>query len=252
MNDACIRVQDVSIRYEGNVVLEDISFECHSGEFVAIVGKSGTGKTSLLNAMAGFIPYHGTLTRPQGIGYVFQDHAVFPWMTVEKNVAFGLDGLSRAERDRRVIEILERVEIAHLGSRYPSELSGGQVQRVALARSLAPDPPVLLMDEPYASLDHHTRDAMQEWLLSVWTRDRKTILFVTHYIEEAIYLADRILVLDQHRLASDVKVPFSRPRTDVLRFSQDFLDLKHRILTVMSNGRTSLASHESPQAGSAA
>lgn len=236
MNDTCIWVKDVTIRYEDTVVLEDISFECHSGEFVAIVGKSGAGKTSLLNAMAGFIPYQGTLTEPQNIGYVFQDHAVFPWMTVEKNVAFGLEGMSRDERDRRVSEILDRVEMAHLGSRYPSELSGGQVQRIALARSLAPDPRVLLMDEPYASLDHHTRDAMQEWLLSVWGRDKKTILFVTHYIEEAIYLADRVLVLDHRRLASDIEVPFPRPRTPELRFSQGFLDLKHHVLTAMSNG----------------
>lgn len=228
-----ILARDLHVTHGDTVVLEGIGFECPGGQFISVVGKSGAGKTSLLNAVAGFIPFQGTLTAPKDIGYVFQDHAVFPWMSVEKNVAFGLGEMLRDERRRRVTEILELVEMAHLRNRYPWQLSGGEVQRVALARSLAPNPRLLLMDEPYASLDHHTREAMQDWLLSVWSRDRKTILFVTHDIEEAIYLADRMFVLEQGKFVLDINVPFQRPRTRDLRFSQDFVDLKQLVLGAM-------------------
>jgi NitT/TauT family transport system ATP-binding protein len=187
-----------------------------------------------LNALAGFVPYAGRIVRPDAIGYVFQDHALFPWMTVEKNVAFGLEGIPHADRRRRTAEMLDRVGLTDFSRKYPHELSGGQMQRVALARTLAPNPSLILMDEPYAALDHHTRDAMQMWLLSIWEQSRNSVVFVTHYVEEAIYLADRILVLGPGRIAAELKVPLPRPRAPRLRFLQRFMDTKSLVLETMS------------------
>lgn len=235
MNKEYIKVDNVSISYGKYRALNKISFECRDGEFISIVGRSGSGKTTFLNALAGFVPYEGYIKMPKSIGYVFQQFALFPWMTVEKNIAFGLGYMSRLECKKRVDEMLKQVDMIDFKKRYPNQLSGGQVQRVALARSLAPNPDVLLMDEPYGSLDHHTRDKMQDWLLSIWKESRKTILFVTHYVEEAIYLSDRIIIIRDKKSVQNVQVPFSRPRTNELRFSERFLDMKLQILNFMEN-----------------
>jgi NitT/TauT family transport system ATP-binding protein len=233
MTALAIRVRGLSVRYDEFQALEDVNFECASGEFVSIVGRSGTGKSSFLNALAGFVPHAGTIEVPKSLGYVFQNHALFPWMTVAKNIGFSLADKARSERQRLVRELLGRIEMADFAKRYPNELSGGQVQRVALARALAPDPEVLFMDEPYGALDHHTRDRMQSWLLSIWNDTRKTVLFVTHYIEEAIFLADRIVVVNEKRFVADLRVPFERPRHNDLRFTERFLDVKHAVLDYM-------------------
>jgi ABC-type nitrate/sulfonate/bicarbonate transport system ATPase subunit len=236
MTGPLIRTSSLSVSYGDFQALDKVDFECFDGEFVSIVGKSGTGKSSFLNALAGFIAYEGSVVAPSSIGYVFQDYALFPWMRVEENIAFGLAHLAKPQRRERVLEMLERIEMSEFSRRYPPELSGGQIQRVALARALAPDPTVLLMDEPYGALDHHTRDRMQTWLLSVWEDSKKTVLFVTHYIEEAIFLADRVVVLRDRRFVADLKVPFSRPRKQDLRFSERFLDMKYEVLDYMENG----------------
>jgi ABC-type nitrate/sulfonate/bicarbonate transport system ATPase subunit len=228
-----IDVRGLTVRYGDFLALENVDFTCRDGEFVAIVGRSGTGKTSLLNALAGLIPFEGQVEVRESMGYVFQAHALFPWMTVADNISFGLGGRPREERRLRVREMLERIELADLRRRYPSQLSGGQIQRVALARALAPDPEILLMDEPYGALDHLTRERMQSWLLSVWQETRKTVLFVTHYIEEAVFLADRIVVVRDSRFVADLEVPFSRPRHDDVRYMERFLDVKHEVLDYM-------------------
>ena len=234
MSEGRIQVLGMSISYDTQRVLDHVDFQCDNGEFVAIVGESGTGKSSFLNALAGFIPYDGRIDISKSVGYVFQSYALFPWMTVAGNIRFGLAKLSRREQKERTKRMLERIEMLDLLKRYPSQLSGGQVQRVALARAIAPDPEVLMMDEPYGALDHHTRDKMQSWLLSVWGESRKTVLFVTHYIEEAIFLADRIVVLSKRKFVADIAVPFSRPRTNELRFTERFLDVKQSILSHMA------------------
>ncbi len=237
MKEEYIVVRNLSVSYGTITALANVDFECYEGEFVTIVGKSGTGKSSFLNALAEFISYKGDIKIPGSLGYVFQSYALFPWMTVQKNIGFGLEGLNRSKKRERILEMLKHIDMAEYADRYPGQLSGGQIQRVALARALAPNPEILLMDEPYGALDHHTRDKMQNWLLSVWNKYKKTVLFVTHYIEEAIFLADRIVVLNDCKFVADIKVPFSRPRKDDLRFSEQFLDMKHLVLDYMENSK---------------
>ena len=237
MREKYLTAKNVSVSYGDFLALDGVDFECKEGEFIAIVGKSGCGKSSLLNAIAGFIPYKGEIKVSESIGYVFQNYALFPWMTVRKNIEFGLGKINRTARRKLTDELLEQVDMKDNEKRYPQQLSGGQVQRVALARALAPNPDVLLMDEPYGALDHHTRDKMQDWLLSIWSKSKKTVLFVTHYIEEAIFLADRIIVLNEKKFIADIKVPFARPRKDDLRFSESFLDMKVVVLNHMENSK---------------
>jgi NitT/TauT family transport system ATP-binding protein len=188
------------------VALKDIDLVINKGEFVCLLGPSGCGKSTLLNAMAGFsLPSSGTITVDGKIvigpgpdrGMVFQEYALFPWMSVEKNIAFGLEikGMSKADIDARVESLLHTLHLQDFRKRYPKELSGGMRQRVAIARVLALDSPIMLMDEPFGALDALTRRTLQDELLRIWSEFKKTIVFVTHSIEEAIYLADRVVVM---------------------------------------------------------
>lgn len=225
-----IEVHNLTVHYGGNAVVSGVSLSCGRGEFVSIVGRSGSGKTTVLNAIAGLVPYSGQIGRPARCGYVFQQHALFPWMTVAGNIAFGLSAMSSSARSQRVREMLMQIEMEHFGHRYPGQLSGGQSHRVALARALAPEPDIVLMDEPYAALDHITRERMQNWLLSFWRNTNTTIVFVTHQLDEAIFLADRVLVLRRTGVVAEVPVPFPRPRSDELRYTTAFLALRHSLL----------------------
>ena len=188
------------------VALKDINLQIPQGQFVCLLGPSGCGKSTLLNAIAGFsLPSSGTLVAdgkpvtgpgPER-GMVFQEYALFPWMTVEKNVAFGLEikGMPKAQIDATVEQLLGMLSLSDFRTRYPKDLSGGMRQRVAIARVLALDSPIMLMDEPFGALDALTRRNLQDELLRIWAELKKTIIFVTHSIEEAIYLADRIVVM---------------------------------------------------------
>jgi NitT/TauT family transport system ATP-binding protein len=188
------------------VALKDINLEIEAGQFVCLLGPSGCGKSTLLNAVAGFAPpssgdihADGKLIVGPGPerGMVFQEYALFPWMTVEQNIAFGLEikGMPRSDREARVSALLDMLGMADFRSRFPKDLSGGMRQRVAIARVLALDSPIMLMDEPFGALDALTRRNLQDELLRIWAELKKTIIFVTHSIEEAIYLADRIVVM---------------------------------------------------------
>ncbi|MDQ1813988.1 ABC transporter ATP-binding protein [Massilia sp. CCM 9210] len=186
--------------------LRDINLHIPDGQFVCLLGPSGCGKSTLLNAIAGFsLPSTGEIhangarvTSPgPDRGMVFQEYALFPWMTVEKNIGFGLGikGMEPAAIDQRVGALLEMLSLSDFRHRFPKDLSGGMRQRVAIARVLALDSPIMLMDEPFGALDALTRRNLQDELLRIWADLKKTIVFVTHSIEEAIYLADRIIVM---------------------------------------------------------
>jgi NitT/TauT family transport system ATP-binding protein len=199
--------------------ITDITLSINTGEFVCLLGPSGCGKTTLLNMVAGFLrPTAGELRlngndilRPDpNRGVVFQDYSLFPWLTVKSNIAFGLRmaGVTTEKRKARVEALLDLVGLPHIGSQYPFELSGGMKQRVAIARALATDPAVLLMDEPFAALDAMTRESLQRQLLDIQARTQKTVLFVTHNIGEAIFLASRIIVLSSRpgRIVEDIRL----------------------------------------------
>jgi NitT/TauT family transport system ATP-binding protein len=197
-----------------------------SGEFVAILGPSGCGKSTLLELCAGLEPASGgeiligaervTGPNPKAV-MVFQEHSLFPWLDVEKNVAFGLQmrGTGLNERWRRGREVLERVKLVKFAKHYPHQLSGGMKQRVAIARALVGNPEFILMDEPFAALDFQTRVLMQQFLLEVWAGFKSTILFVTHHIDEAILLADRVVVMSSApgRVLEEVQIDLPRPRS---------------------------------------
>ncbi len=205
--------------------LKDINLEVSRGEFVCLLGPSGCGKSTLLNAVAGFsLPSAGSITVEGALitepgpdrGMVFQEYALFPWMTVEQNIAFGLQikQVAKPALQAKVDELLAMLHLQDFRKRYPKDLSGGMRQRVAIARVLAIDSPIMLMDEPFGALDALTRRTLQDELLRLWLELRKTILFVTHSIEEALYLADRTVVMTYRpgTLKCDLAIDLPRPR----------------------------------------
>jgi NitT/TauT family transport system ATP-binding protein len=207
------------------VALRDIDLSVERGEFVCLLGPSGCGKSTLLNAVAGFsaptqgsIVVDGAPVRDPGPerGMVFQEYALFPWMTVAQNIGFGLSikGLPKREISAKVDELLALLKLGDFRDRFPKDLSGGMRQRVAIARVLALDPPIMLMDEPFGALDALTRRSLQDELLRIWAQFRKTILFVTHSIEEAIYLADRIVVFTYRpgTIKRELRIDLPHPR----------------------------------------
>lgn len=223
-------------------VLRDISFELAPGELLAITGPSGCGKTTLLRLIAAFIPpqhgeilIDGTPLRRPGVGCVFipQEQSLFPWKTVLDNAAFGLKarGLPRRERVSLAIRYLELVKLAEFAHKYPGQLSSGMRQRLALARALAVGPKLILMDEPFASLDWQSRRSMQDEFLRVCELTRQTVVLVTHDVEEAIYLADRVMVLTPRpsTIAETIHVPLPRPRVAEQRFAAASLELQQRV-----------------------
>lgn len=226
--------------------IEDLTFEVHPGEFVCLLGTSGCGKSTILNVAAGFIrPSSGKILL-DGVevgfpsperGMVFQSHALFPWLNAIDNVAFGLKmkGYSKAERYKVARRYLDLVGLADFQTTYPGELSGGMEQRVGIARMLAVDPVVLLMDEPFGSLDAETRMRMQELLLQLWEETKKSVVFVTHDVEEAVLLADRIIVLTSRpgRVKEEIKVELGRPRKYEDVTSSVFVKIKERALRLI-------------------
>ncbi|WP_421993895.1 ABC transporter ATP-binding protein [Roseococcus sp.] len=242
-----IEVQSLGHTYESrgasSRALEDISLTVAPGRFTVIVGPSGCGKSSLLMMMAGLRRQtEGVILcdgrpilepDPDRVGVVFQDANLFPWLSALDNVAFPLmlRGVPKAERLARAAEMLDLVGLAHAGARYPGELSGGMKQRVSIARGLVQDPPVLLMDEPFAALDEQTRMTMGEELLRIWSKTSKTVVFVTHSLSEAVYLADEVLVMSAHpgRIVDRIEIPLARPRTYEMMAGTVFGQLKDRI-----------------------
>jgi NitT/TauT family transport system ATP-binding protein len=225
------------------VAVADVSIEVRPGRFVVLVGPSGCGKSSLLMMMAGLRHQtSGTITingaaidvpDPNRVGVVFQEPSLFPWLTAEENVEFPLTlrGISRKERRAKAEEALQLVGLDGFGKRHPHELSGGMKQRVSIARGLVQDPPVLLMDEPFAALDEQTRMTMGDELLRIWAATGKTIVFVTHSLTEAVYLADEVIVMSARpgRIVDRLEVALPRPRTFEMLSGDAFGSLRDRI-----------------------
>jgi NitT/TauT family transport system ATP-binding protein len=223
-------------------VLDVERFAVREGEFVTVIGPSGCGKSTLLHIMGGFIPADAGTIRVFGDavngpgpdrGMMFQEFALFPWKTVEGNVAWGLEvqGFEKQKIAETVQAYLEMIGLTEFRRHYPAELSGGMKQRVALARVLAFNPKVLLMDEPFGALDAQTRETMQEEVTRLWERTRKTIVFVTHDIEEAVFLGDRVVVLSARpgRIREEVRIELPRPRTLEIKKSMQCHEYRNRI-----------------------
>jgi NitT/TauT family transport system ATP-binding protein len=234
-----IRFDGVQIAYPGKtgpfVAVDGFEADIAEGEFVTVVGPSGCGKSSVLMAADGLVPISGGRISIQGTeitapgpdrAMVFQDASLMPWRTVLDNVAFGLElaGVGKAERLGKAREYVELVGLGGREDSHPHQLSGGMRQRVGIARALAMDPAVLLMDEPFGALDAQTRELMAGELLRIWDLDRKTVLFVTHGIDEAIFLADRVLVMNgsPSRVTEVIEVDLPRPRDAAVRASAEF------------------------------
>ncbi|NOU99854.1 ABC transporter ATP-binding protein [Paenibacillus planticolens] len=229
--------------------LQDINLEVKQGEFMVIVGPSGCGKSTLLDLLAGLTkPSSGqilldgkAITGPNlDRGIVFQQYALFPWKTTLANVEFGLEakGVPRKERREKALSFINLVGLSGFENRYPHEISGGMKQRVAIARSLAYDPEVLLMDEPFAALDAQTRETLQSELLRIWEATKKTIIFITHGIEEAVYLGQRVAVMTSRpgRIKKVLDIPFqARRNEDDLRSNPEFVKLRHEVWELLKD-----------------
>jgi NitT/TauT family transport system ATP-binding protein len=240
-----IELRNISLKYESAensvTALQDVSFGVDASEFLCVVGQSGCGKTTMLNIVAGFlkptkgeIRISGKTVTGKGLdrGSVFQDFAqLFPWRTAQRNIEFGLEmkGISKEERAEVALRFLRLVNLEKFARSYPHELSGGMQQRVAIARALAYNPAVLLMDEPFAALDALTREEMQHFLVDVWRETNKTVIYVTHNVAEAVYLADRVIIFSPHpgTVKAQVKIALPRPR-DTL--SVEFLEYQKEIV----------------------
>ncbi|MCK8517735.1 ABC transporter ATP-binding protein [Methanoculleus sp. 7T] len=244
-----VRIQNVGKEFpkeDGTATkaLDAVTLEVKDEEFVCLVGPSGCGKTTLLRIVAGLetastgsVTIDGrAITGPDPKrGMVFQEYSLFPWRTVIDNVAFGLEmkGVGKDERRKTAEKYLEMVGLSQFRDAYPFELSGGMRQRVAIARALANDPDVLLMDEPFGALDAQTRNRMQKELLSLWEQTKKTIIFVTHSVDEAVYLSDRIVVLSPRpgTIREVIEISWSRPRD---RTSTEFAEVRRRVLEMIN------------------
>jgi NitT/TauT family transport system ATP-binding protein len=245
-----VAVRDVEIRLghgkQAFDAVSSVSFDAEPGQFVSILGPSGCGKSTLLGALAGFLPVtrgsismDGSAIRAASVDrcMVFQQHTLLPWRSALDNVAFGLKlrGVARAARSQQASELLRNVGLAGFEHHYPSQLSGGMQQRVELARALVQRPSLLLMDEPFGALDAQTRLDMQELLLEAWALARPTILFVTHDVDEALFLADRVLVMSSRpgRIKADIEVSLPRPRSIDSLTSTGFVQLRRRCIELV-------------------
>ena len=224
------------------VALENFDLDVGEGEFVAIVGPSGCGKSTFLHMLGGFEPSNGGTMKLNGElvsepgpdrGMLFQEYALYPWRTVIGNILWPLEiqRMPKAEREKIVERLISMVGLSQFRNHYPNELSGGMKQRVALARLLALDPKILLMDEPFGALDAQNRELLQEELQQIWNTARKTVLFVTHDIDEAVYLADRVIVFTARpgRIKADMLINLPRPRAIEIKKTREYTDYRNEI-----------------------
>lgn len=244
-----LEIKSLSKSYKGKKgvvrVIDNLSFKVGKKDFIVLFGPSGCGKTTILKSIAGLVePTSGEIKldgkkicgADKKVGMVFQNFSLFPWLTIRENISFGLkiQGRTQKKIDEIVNHYLELTDLVDFADSYPRDLSGGMKQRVAIARALANDPDILLMDEPFGSLDHLTRSKMQKFLLDLWEKEDKTIIFVTHDVEEALFLADKIYVLSKRptTIFKEIKVPFERTQRNI-KESWLFFKLKNDVLKTM-------------------
>lgn len=241
-----ILIDDVNVIFGDVVAVKEASLEIQPGEFVCLLGPSGCGKSTLMNTVAGFVRPTSGITKVddkpidqpgQDRGMVFQQHSLFPWKTVCDNVAFGplMDGKSIENARSTALSLLEMVGLSAYAKKFPGVLSGGMKQRVGIARALANYPSVLLMDEPFGALDAQTRAMMQENLLQIWEEFGITVIFVTHDIDEAVFLADRVVVMSASpgRLIADIKIEIPRPRSSEIVTSEGYIKAKKKCMDLI-------------------
>lgn len=241
-----LKIEDVKKIYNSRngemIALNGVNLDIYENEFICVVGPSGCGKSTLLNIIAGLLePSSGKVycdgKEVQGTGtergVVFQQYALFPWMTVKKNVMFGLNlqGIKGAEAEEKAMKYIKMVQLEDFLDHYPKELSGGMKQRVAIARAYAVNPSVLLMDEPFGALDAQTRTQLQSELLETWEKERKTCFFITHDVDEAIILAQKVIIMSARpgRIKEIVDINIPYPRTQETKMAPEFLELKNHI-----------------------
>ncbi|MBE3595041.1 MAG: ABC transporter ATP-binding protein, partial [Candidatus Carbobacillus altaicus] len=230
-----------------HLVLSSIHFTVNEGEFVTVIGPSGSGKSTLLNIIAGLLPPDEGSVWMQGerqtaragkVAYMMQDDLLFPWQSVKRHVAMPLriQGVGKRAAEEQAERILKTFDLIHLGDRYPKTLSGGQKQRVALARAYIQGTALLLLDEPFGRLDALTREDLQAWLETIWLKEKRTVLMVTHDIEEALFLGDRVIVLSARpaRIVLDLPVPFARPRKKDVRLTDAFVAFRKTLMQALA------------------
>lgn len=239
-----LTLKNITKSYGANHVLQDITLSVKEGEFVSIVGPSGSGKSTIFQLIGGLYPPDAGIISLDGsvlnnsrghISYMPQSPALFPWRTVLQNVELSAEIAGTQIDHTKTLELIKNAGLSGYESAYPSELSGGMKQRVSFIRSLNAPQSIICLDEPFSALDEFTRLEMQQWLLSIWESNRKSILFITHDIDEALFLSDRILVLSDKPavIKKEIAVPFSRPRSEELLLSEAFLSLKREIYTLL-------------------
>jgi NitT/TauT family transport system ATP-binding protein len=246
-----IRVEQLRVRFGRNAAaveaVSDVSMEVKPGEFVSIIGPSGCGKSTLLNVVAGFVATTGGRVTLDGKptdkpgsdrGMVFQQYSLFPWLKVRENVEFGLkqQGMSRYQREHAARTLLGLAGLTSFENHYPEQLSGGMKQRVGIVRALATSPQVLLMDEPFGALDAQTRIVMQQILTNMWQRFRISVMFITHDIDESIFLSDRVYVMTARpgRIKAEIEIPLPRPRTPDMASSHEYLQIRKQLRDLIS------------------
>ena len=238
-----LEINQLSKRFDDTAVLENVSLVIKDGEFVSLLGPSGSGKSTLFHLIGGlFAPDSGLITldgeditgKRGKISYMPQSPSLFPWRNVLDNVLLAQELKEKPNRDK-AIEMLNKVGLSEYKESYPRELSGGMKQRAAFVRSLLSPQKAMLLDEPFSALDEFTRMEMQKWLLSIWEEAKPTVLFVTHDIEEAIFLSDRILILGDRpaTIVKEISIQFSRPRVEDIRLSEEFLHIKREIYQIL-------------------
>lgn len=239
-----LAVKDITKSYGDHNVLQDVNFTVNDGEFVSILGPSGSGKSTLFHLIGGIrLPDSGEVFLEDkqinglkgSISYTPQSPSLMPWRTVLKNVLLGGEIVGKHD-EKRALELIKRAGLEGYENAYPHELSGGMKQRVAFVRSLLSPQPLICLDEPFSALDEFTRLEMQKWLMSIWQENKRSILFVTHNIDEAIFLSDRVIVLSQKpaTVKREFTIPFERPRHESILLTKEFLDWKKAIYRELS------------------